>query len=139
MRIFRLPERLPATGRPVTWKWIPKLERRIVKQLGIRGSVTIAFVSRQAIQKLNRRYRGQDRPTDVLSFNLADSYDNELGDIVICWPILKQQAKEHGNSLTAELQLLVTHGTLHLAGFDHDNPRQTRRLKQLEEKLLYNL
>jgi len=73
---------------------------------------------------LNRQYRGKDKPTDVLSFPLADAlHPCLLGDVVISVERAARQAHCRGHSLRAELQTLLTHGILHLLGYDHEVSR----------------
>ncbi len=90
------------------------------------SGLTVVVTSDEAVRDLNRRFRGEDAPTDVLSFPSdpplvpeAEPYPY-LGDIVIAYPRASAQAGEAGHSTEAELLLLVVHGTLHLLGFDHD-------------------
>lgn len=95
------------------------------------GRVNLGFVDDAASQALNRRYAGQDEPTDVLSFNYREgdqSVDGaELGDIAINLDAARRQAEQYGIAFDHELALLLVHGTLHLLGFDHqDKSRQTR-------------
>ena len=90
--------------------------------------VSITFVTDEEIHALNREWRGVDRPTDVLSFE-CDGIDDdmpfpeegafELGDIVIAPDVAQAQAPAYGLSFADEVSLLVTHGLLHLCGYDH--------------------
>lgn len=88
-------------------------------------SLTLLLTDNETIQQLNRDYRGQNKPTDVLSFPSGDEWPDieemglYLGDIAIAVPIAEQQAALSGHGHTAELQLLAVHGTLHLLGHDH--------------------
>lgn len=100
---------------------------------------------------LNRDWRGKDKATDVLSFPqlepkqllaLGRSARKTkvpqwwLGDVVISVETAKAQAKERGHSLTDELETLLTHGLLHLLGYDHEiSPREARKMRSLESKL----
>ncbi len=95
----------------------------------IQGVINVQFVNEADSRKYNKRYAGNDYPTDVLSFsynelkleqktNIELSTD-ELGDIVICTPIARQQASEHNIELQAELLLLLVHGCLHILDLDH--------------------
>jgi probable rRNA maturation factor len=103
--------------------------------------VTIVFVGDEAIKELNRRFRGKNYPTDVLSFrNQAAPFEaaaeKHLGDVVISVARAAEQAKEHGLSFTAEVKQLILHGLLHLCGYDHeaDNGEMNRlelRLRRL--------
>lgn len=87
------------------------------------GSVAIVLVDDATIQALNLAYREEDKPTDVLSFEDGDipfsGAPPHLGDIAIALPYAQRQAAKAGNEITAELQLLTIHGTLHLLGHDH--------------------
>ena len=92
------------------------------------SEVSISFVADEEIHVLNREWRGIDRPTDVLSFecdNLDDGFGvpdgevYELGDIVIAPDVAEAQAPSYGLSFADEMSLLITHGLLHLCGYDH--------------------
>ena len=92
-------------------------------------AVSVTFVSNSGIRKLNCEYRGIDRPTDVLSFpiaedgNLEDAFDGEkfeLGDIVISLERAREQAEQFGHPFEREVAFLSVHSTLHLLGYDHE-------------------
>lgn len=92
-------------------------------------AVSVSFVSNSGIRKLNREYRGIDRPTDVLSFpiaedgNLEEAFDGEkleLGDIVISLERAREQAEQFGHPFEREVAFLSVHSTLHLLGYDHE-------------------
>ncbi len=90
------------------------------------------------IRGLNRRYRGIDRATDVLSFPMEDDY--LLGDIIISLDRVDAQAERYGVSREEELSRLFIHGLLHLLGYDHvRGGAQARRMKKKEEELLATL
>ena len=99
------------------------------------SSATIAFVSDRNIRKLNQRFRGIDKPTDVLSFP-ADEPDN-LGDVAISVETAAKQSKENGLSFDDEIAQLILHGLLHLSGYDHetDNGQMNRLELRLRKKL----
>ena len=82
------------------------------------ASATLALVGDARIQKLNRDFRGHDKPTDVLSF--AAEQTDYLGDIVISVDTASRQAKRRGSQLKRELKVLSLHGLLHLLGYDHE-------------------
>ena len=111
----------------------------------VRGDLTIALVCDRKMRDLNRRYRGVDRPTDVLSFPVrteddagieagqADRGEPHLGDIVIATGVARRQARAAGHPLGAELRCLALHGLLHLLGYDHE--RDTGQMERLERRL----
>ena len=108
------------------------------------GDVAIAFVSDARIRALNRRYRGQDMTTDVLSFTVADNRTPKrepriptplLGDIVIATGVARRQARDAGHSYQTELRILALHGLLHLLGYDHDRPSDRGRMARAEARL----
>ena len=89
------------------------------------------------IHDLNRRYRGKDRPTDVLSFPLADALQPSLlGEVVISVETAARQAQRRGRSLPEELQTLLIHGVLHLLGYDHEVSRsEAIRMRRKEREV----
>ncbi len=108
--------------------------------------VSINFVDDDAIWELNRDYRDVDRPTDVLSFE-CDGYEDgdipvvegmsfELGDIVIAPDVAERQAPEFGLSFADEMSLLITHGLLHLCGYDHMQDDEAEIMEAREKELL---
>ena len=112
-------------------------------------SLSVVFVRDRAIRQLNRKYRNQDRTTDVLSFASGDALAGAepgffigeatfLGDVVVSVDTARQQASEAGHSVNRELDELVMHGVLHLCGFDHetDSGEMNRLELKLRRKLL---
>ncbi len=118
---------------------IPTLRRRAPVS-GKAWSVEFAWIpKRAAMARLNARYRGKRRPTDVLSFPAPSVFRREgiLGEIAICGPVLREQAREAGHAPARELDLLLVHGLLHLLGFDHERgPRAAREMARWECRLL---
>jgi len=96
-----------------------------------KGTLTIALVSDARIRSLNRRFRGKDLATDVLSFPADEA--GVLGDVVIAAGVAARQAVEVGHSLQAELRVLALHGLLHLLGYDHEH--DDGRMARLERRL----
>lgn len=98
---------------------------QIAGGLHIRGSVTIRLAADEEVRELNKKYRRQDRVTDVLSFSLGEKLPDGFyaGDILICWTVAKKQARENRHSLQKELLLLMIHGLLHLHGHDHEKDK----------------
>lgn len=106
--------------------------------------VSITFVDKDEIHKLNREYRKVDRPTDVLSFPMNEEFliegvDSMLGDIVICMDIAKDQAKEYGHSLDREIMYLTCHSMLHLLGYDHIEEDDKKIMRGKEKEVMKKL
>jgi probable rRNA maturation factor len=106
------------------------------------ANATIVFVSDDAIKTLNRRFRGKNYSTDVLSFPSAAErfeieYAAQLGDVIISVPRAAAQAKEHGLSFADEVRQLILHGLLHLCGHDHetDHGEMNRHELRLRKRL----
>jgi probable rRNA maturation factor len=111
---------------------------RAIDAIGKKGSsATIAFVSDKTSRQLNRRFRGIDRATDVLSFPTEDSDKTNLGDIAISVDTAAQQARENGLKFDEEVAQLILHGLLHLSGYDHetDNGEMNRLELRMRRRL----
>jgi probable rRNA maturation factor len=98
-----------------------------------RGEVSLAFVDDAAIRRLNRDHRGQDAPTDVLSFPSGEP--RFLGDIVIAGGVARRQARRAGHAFGVEARVLALHGLLHLLGYDHEHDEDGGRMRALEARL----
>lgn len=104
-----------------------------------RGAVTLALIGDRRVRGLNRRYRGVDRVTDVLSFaadvraGAVDDPRRFLGDVVIATGVAARQARAAGHSLGTEYRILALHGLLHLLGYDHE--RDGGRMARVEASL----
>ncbi len=136
--------------------WMPAQASRVLLSEEIDGAnLSLLVTDDETVQRLNRDYRGYDVPTDVLSFGLSerakpatddeDSFagfvlppeaESELGEVVIAYPTAEQQAAEHGRDTNVELAHLLIHGVLHLLGYDHYEPEETREMREREEALL---
>ena len=104
----------------------------------LRGQVTVLLTTDAAIRRLNRQYRGKNKATDVLSFPAAGPFATEVaGDLAISVPAALRQAVEQGHTLSVEVKVLVLHGLLHLAGYDHeaDTGQMARRERLLRGRL----
>lgn len=104
----------------------------------VRGDVTVVLTGDADIRTLNKTYRGLDRATDVLSFDIGDglAQGEPLGDVVISIDTARRQAREYGAPLRTELVRLVVHGTLHLCGYDHRERREAARMHGLTRRLV---
>ena len=121
------------------------------------AEVNVLFTDNAGIHEMNREYRGIDRPTDVLSFPMVeyeqpgnfDSLEEEqsdcfhpetgellLGDIVLSYDKIKEQAAEYGHSELRELCFLVAHSMLHLFGYDHMEEEERAQMEQMQREIL---
>jgi rRNA maturation RNase YbeY len=125
----------------------PALKKKLPKSFGKSTSrsvskapvVHFSLVSAAQMQKLNRAWRKKDYPTDVLSFPAPDVFFRmgNLGELVICLPVMKKQAREQKHSSEQELEVLLVHGILHLMGFDHElGPKEAKLMQKWESALL---
>lgn len=111
---------------------------RARRAAGLRGSVNVLVTSNAEMTSLNRRFRGKDKATDVLSFPAARDVAKEFaGDIAISADIATQSATSLGHAPAVEVKILTLHGILHLRGYDHerDNGKMARREQELRREL----
>lgn len=112
-----------------------------IEKLGV-VNFNVIIVNNEFIHKMNKEYRGIDRPTDVISFALEDEHDIDyedfrlLGDIYISIDKAKEQAKEYGHSLKREICFLSVHGLLHLLGYDHMEKEDEKVMFARQEMIL---
>jgi probable rRNA maturation factor len=104
---------------------------RARRATGLKGPVEVLLTGNDEMRRLNRQFRRKDKPTDVLSFPPADG--NRAGDIAISLDIAAQNAEHLGHPLATELKILMLHGMLHLAGYDHES--DTGEMARKEHKL----
>lgn len=105
---------------------------------GLKGLVNVLLTSSAEMKSLNRRFRGKDKPTDVLSFPAEPGAQKQFaGEIAISTEIAAHNAWALRHSPAEEVKILVLHGVLHLRGYDHecDNGQMARRERQLRAKL----
>ena len=102
----------------------------------LKGEFTILLSDNSKLRALNKDYRGKDKATNVLSFPGQDGY---AGDIAIAYGVTAREAKAAAKSLAAHASHLVVHGVLHLAGYDHERPKDASVMEPLEVKILKRL
>lgn len=114
------------------------------------AEISITFTDNNGIQRLNRDFRGLDRPTDVLSFPLtdyeaidtplADELCGSLGDVVLSLERAREQAEEYGHSLDREIAFLTVHSMLHLLGYDHETGEEDELdMRRRQSEILKNI
>ena len=113
---------------------LSRFATRVQRELAIEGEVNIRVTSNREMQGLNRRFRKKNKPTDVLTFPSAGQ--DTKGDIAISLEIAAANAAELGHSLATEVKVLILHGMLHLAGYDHeiDDGEMQAREAELRKK-----
>ncbi len=132
--------------------WLQSIVEKTLQAEAVPATAEISLVitGQERIQELNREYRGLDRPTDVLSFSLRESTNEEepspflgppdgqihLGEIIISYPQAEIQAKEQGHSIEKEMAILVVHGVLHILGYDHELPEMESVMQAREKEIL---
>ena len=113
-------------------RFLSKIAGKVVKLLKIKiPEISLVFVPDSRMKSLNRKYRGRNRVTDVLAF--------DYGEIIICLPQAKRQAKQLRHSLKDELTILLIHGTLHLAGYDDEIKKDYNKMVKAQDKILLKL
>ncbi|MFY9461611.1 MAG: rRNA maturation RNase YbeY [Candidatus Sungiibacteriota bacterium] len=121
---------LVATKKKIVKALPSGLKKRLPKD------IAIVPVNERKSAELNRRYRGKNRPTNVLSFR----YGPEYGEILLCPAVIRREAKASGNSYRCQMLWMILHGTIHLAGLHHEKSAQARKkFENLEQKLFQKI
>lgn len=131
---------------PLTGEEVHSICETVLKEEGVTRLcfVSVAVVDDEKIRELNRDWRGQDRPTDVISLEcdrpddpeLAEDEPCELGDIVLAPSYIERQAWEYGTTFEQECTLLLVHGLLHLLGYDHLAEDDAHVMEAREDELV---
>lgn len=151
------------TQNEIEEKFLSRVAKVALKTVGFKekAEISLAIVGDGRIRKLNKLYRGKNRVTDVLAFEnksvlpyLAKAFprfkkgqnlefieppDNikRIGEVIICYPRAKKQARRLGHSLKKELTVLLIHGILHLLGYEHEQGEETAlKMQEMEKKIL---
>ncbi len=103
-----------------------------------RENISVAFVSPDEIQVLNKKYRKKDKPTDVLSFEKVSDFKDEAAEIVICPQVVREKTAESTLSLKKELAKVLIHGILHALGYDHERSKDDEVLMESKEALYFS-
>lgn len=123
----------PSEEAAVTW-----IQRGLVRAYP-EIAITLALVDVDAMSTLNINFREKPGPTNVLTFLESDSEDNLHGDIVICPPVLQQEATEQEITEAAHFAHLFIHGLLHLQGYDHIEEDEAVVMEALERQILVDI
>ena len=109
---------------------------RAAEQVAPPGDVVILLTDDETVRDLNDRFRGKDRPTNVLSFPAPENARPHLGDIVLAYGVCAAEAREQGKPFADHLSHLVIHGILHLMGHDHEAEDEAEAMEAQERTLL---
>ena len=114
---------------------VARVRRYVRAVVGKRpGEVTVRIVGAAESRRLNRQFRGKDKPTNVLSFPYARRPVS--GDLVLCAAVVRREARKQGKPVAAHWAHLIVHGALHLRGYDHIKAADAKRMEARERALL---
>ena len=118
----------PLPARAQIRRWVGAAQERPLR-------ATVRFVDAEEGRALNRDYRGKDYATNVLSF-VYDSAPVAVGDLVVCLPVVKREARAQGKPLQAHMAHMIVHGMLHLQGYDHETGAQDAARMEARERAI---
>jgi probable rRNA maturation factor len=132
------------------WRHVPRAATVVRRAIGAaaparNAELSVILTSDRAIRTLNRRWRGRDKPTNVLSFpapapgKLPRSAPRHLGDIVLAYETVAREARSQGKPLDHHIAHLALHGFLHLLGYDHESHGQAETMERRERRILARL
>ena len=131
--------KIPLGGAALRRRELSRFLACAAQAIGLGGEVSVLLAGDERIRALNRDFRGKDHSTDVLSFPAAPAFvgAGQAGDLAISLETASRQAAEYGHPLETEVKLLMLHGLLHLAGFDHESDagQMARREARLRKQL----
>ena len=132
-------------------KWITNLLLLAKKEINKKNNLemSINFIDEKRSNEINKKYRGKDRPTDVISFAIEDGADQidfsmfddpefieDIGDLFMCPSVIMRHSKEYGTGWDRELGYTLVHGFLHLSGYDHIAPDEAKTMFKIQGKVL---
>jgi probable rRNA maturation factor len=129
-----LRKKLPGVSERSLGRFLNRAEQAV----GLGGEVNVLVTSSRELRALNRRFRGKNKPTDVLSFPPLPTIEADFaGDVAISADIAARNARHLGHTAAEEIKILMLHGVIHLAGFDHesDNGKMARKEERLRRAL----
>lgn len=139
--------------RGVSTRFFPRLSsalQAVVPRLH-KGIVSVSFVPVDEMTRLNALYRGKVQPTDILSFQYSErgndrnrsknppAHELERGEIILCLPVVRVRARERGHTVSEEIERLIIHGVLHIAGHSHAQEGDAQKMEALEERVYRKL
>ena len=128
------------SGSKITKNQVSKILNQVVEEAGFKKEyfdnkeLSISCVSEEESKTLNKKYRGNNKSTNVLSFSLDKNLtkDSLIGDIILCIEIIKKEAKEYSKDFENRLKHMIIHGFLHLLNFEHKEKHERLKMEDLE-------
>ena len=128
------------SGSKITKNQVSKILNQVVEEAGFKKEyfdnkeLSISCVSEEESKTLNKKYRGKNKSTNVLSFSLDKNLtkDSLIGDIILCIEIIKKEAKEYSKDFENRLKHMIIHGFLHLLNFNHEEKHERMKMEDLE-------
>jgi probable rRNA maturation factor len=112
---------------PVSRSLVQRVVQTVLRRERRAALISVTFLGRDSMRRLNAQHKGHDRPTDVLTFALSEPAGRIVGDVYICPWLARQEARARGIPFREELIRLIVHGTLHALGRDHpEGPERTQ-------------
>lgn len=128
---------------PLSRRRTQQIVQSVLRSEKVRNAlVSITFLDRRAMARLNKEYLGHSGPTDVISFGFsrATTTDPVVGDVYVCPDVARENASARGEPVRREITRLVAHGTLHILGYDHpDEGREASDMWRKQERLVARL
>lgn len=121
---------------------LPDIERLLedaAAAVEVDGGADVLLTTDEGVRKLNARFLGKDRPTNVLSFPAPPNPFGQLGDVALALGVCEQEAREQGKPLADHVRHLLVHGLLHLLGYDHQADAEAEEMEGLERAVLARL
>jgi len=133
------------TEKEIDKSLIKKICEKVLEKEKAKGDIEIFIVGPARIRKINKKYRGKNKATDILSFEekkflfeekISEFKKNKLGDLIICPRRIKKEAKREGIEFEKMLIRVLIHGVLHLLGYDHQKEKEAEIMEKKEKECL---
>ncbi len=121
---------------PIKRQHIREVVKGVLHREKVDAEISIVFVDKDEIIRLNKKFLGREEPTDVLSFPLDTNAKRVTGEVVVCVPVAVEYAAETGTEVEGEVMLYVVHGVLHLLGYDDADRKSANTMHRVEAETL---
>lgn len=124
---------------PIKKQRVREVAAAVLRRERADAELSIVFVDKDEITRLNKKFLGHEGPTDVLSFPLETNARRITGEVVVCVPVAVEYAAETKSEVGGEIMLYVVHGVLHLLGYDDADKKSADTMRRAEKKILAGL